>query len=154
MTSAENEGVPTGRHSVRKNFLPPRNIFFNVNLFQFFSNMETFFLYWICHNFFIEFFFLIDKSCEICQSADNEDQTLLCDSCDAEYHMYCLTPPLQRIPKGKWYCPRCFQLDMKEEDYKPGIDFVTVTFLHWSSRSQSPNIGVDRKTTTWSRLCK
>lgn len=32
---------------------------------------------------------------------------LLCDRCDAEYHTYCLEPPLEEVPEGEWYCPRC-----------------------------------------------
>ena len=45
--------------------------------------------------------------------AGDDDRTLLCDNCDKEYHMECLTPPLTAIPKGDWYCPRCERI--KEE---------------------------------------
>ncbi|CAN0454490.1 unnamed protein product [Laminaria digitata] len=31
---------------------------------------------------------------------DSPDKALLCDGCDGCYHMYCLTPPLKRAPKG------------------------------------------------------
>ena len=27
--------------------------------------------------------------CQVCRSDDNEDQLLLCDSCDKGYHTYC-----------------------------------------------------------------
>lgn len=37
----------------------------------------------------------------------DDDNVLLCDSCDSEYHTYCLDPPLVRIPDGNWYCPSC-----------------------------------------------
>ncbi|XP_076947286.1 methyl-CpG-binding domain-containing protein 9-like [Bidens hawaiensis] len=45
--------------------------------------------------------------CKICGKDENDHILLLCDRCDAEYHTYCLNPPLQRIPKSSWYCPPC-----------------------------------------------
>lgn len=33
---------------------------------------------------------------------------LLCDECNMAYHMYCLNPPLSKIPEDEdWYCPSC-----------------------------------------------
>lgn len=32
---------------------------------------------------------------------------LLCDSCDAEYHLACCTPPLKACPEGEWFCLTC-----------------------------------------------
>ncbi|CAM9972915.1 unnamed protein product, partial [Laminaria digitata] len=32
---------------------------------------------------------------------------LLCDSCDAEYHLTCCTPPLEACPEGEWFCLTC-----------------------------------------------
>ncbi len=32
---------------------------------------------------------------------------LLCDTCDAPWHMTCLDPPLYDIPEGDWHCPPC-----------------------------------------------
>ncbi|KAK3379507.1 hypothetical protein B0T24DRAFT_159959 [Lasiosphaeria ovina] len=43
--------------------------------------------------------------CPICNLADNEDVLLLCDSCDASYHTYCIG--LDRVPAGGWYCMEC-----------------------------------------------
>lgn len=45
--------------------------------------------------------------CKICGIDRDDDSVLLCDTCDAEYHKYCLNPPLARIPEGNWYCPSC-----------------------------------------------
>lgn len=38
-------------------------------------------------------------SCKICGSKENEDTQILCDECDGSYHIACLTPPLDEIPK-------------------------------------------------------
>ncbi|CAN0904355.1 Methyl-CpG-binding domain-containing protein 9 [Linum grandiflorum] len=45
--------------------------------------------------------------CKVCGVDKDDDSVLLCDTCDAEYHTYCLNPPLARIPEGNWYCPSC-----------------------------------------------
>ncbi|XVF60333.1 hypothetical protein PTKIN_Ptkin08bG0036600 [Pterospermum kingtungense] len=45
--------------------------------------------------------------CKVCGIDKDDDSVLLCDTCDAEYHTYCLNPPLARIPEGNWYCPAC-----------------------------------------------
>nr|XP_048710735.1 PHD and RING finger domain-containing protein 1 isoform X2 [Caretta caretta] len=45
--------------------------------------------------------------CEVCGRSDREDRLLLCDGCDAGYHMECLNPPLSEIPVDEWFCPAC-----------------------------------------------
>ncbi|KAG7468431.1 hypothetical protein MATL_G00142910 [Megalops atlanticus] len=45
--------------------------------------------------------------CEVCGRSDREDRLLLCDGCDAGYHMECLTPPLDAVPVEEWFCPEC-----------------------------------------------
>nr|XP_055115981.1 PHD and RING finger domain-containing protein 1 isoform X2 [Symphalangus syndactylus] len=45
--------------------------------------------------------------CEVCGRSDREDRLLLCDGCDAGYHMECLDPPLQEVPVNEWFCPEC-----------------------------------------------
>ncbi|CAM9631620.1 unnamed protein product [Pylaiella littoralis] len=52
--------------------------------------------------------FVEDGACEMC--GDNNEAKgviLLCDSCDAEYHLSCCTPPLQACPEGEWFCLTC-----------------------------------------------
>ncbi|CAL8359692.1 unnamed protein product [Lota lota] len=46
-------------------------------------------------------------TCEVCRGSDREDRLLLCDGCDAGYHMECLAPPLDAVPVEEWFCPRC-----------------------------------------------
>ncbi|MGH0148096.1 UNVERIFIED_CONTAM: hypothetical protein FKN15_011907 [Acipenser sinensis] len=45
--------------------------------------------------------------CEVCGRSDREDRLLLCDGCDAGYHMECLNPPLNAVPVEEWFCPEC-----------------------------------------------
>lgn len=52
-----------------------------------------------------------EESCRICGVDDDYDNVLLCDGCEAEYHTYCLKPPLTKVPEGKWFCPHCLALE-------------------------------------------
>lgn len=44
------------------------------------------------------------EGCRICKKDDDHANVLLCEKCDAEYHIYCLKPPLESIPDGEWFC--------------------------------------------------
>ena len=49
-------------------------------------------------------------ACTVCGSAEDEpgrNDILLCDACDAGYHMRCLQPPLEAVPPGDWFCTQC-----------------------------------------------
>ncbi|XP_069482028.1 E3 ubiquitin-protein ligase UHRF2 isoform X2 [Ambystoma mexicanum] len=47
-------------------------------------------------------------SCCLCGGKQDAHLQLLCDECNMAYHMYCLNPPLTRIPEDEdWYCPSC-----------------------------------------------
>ena len=48
-----------------------------------------------------------DTQCQVCQSPFDEHQMLLCDICNAGWHMDCLLPPLTTIPHALWKCPLC-----------------------------------------------
>ena len=43
-------------------------------------------------------------SCLVCGRADGEDTMLLCDHCNAAYHLECLVPPLTELPTDDWHC--------------------------------------------------
>lgn len=53
----------------------------------------------------------IANPCVVCKDrkGDRDRDGLLCDDCDACYHLGCLSPPLAAVPEGDWYCPRCTQ---------------------------------------------
>ncbi|TVU07513.1 hypothetical protein EJB05_40869, partial [Eragrostis curvula] len=53
----------------------------------------------------------VDQVCEQCNSGLHGDVMLLCDRCDKGWHLYCLSPPLERVPPGNWYCSDCMNSD-------------------------------------------
>ncbi|PRP76192.1 bromodomain adjacent to zinc finger domain protein 1A-like [Planoprotostelium fungivorum] len=53
--------------------------------------------------------------CQVCRETKNANKIVLCDGCDQGYHLYCLRPPLTRVPKGKWYCNTCKNKQKIEE---------------------------------------
>ncbi|KAL8224582.1 hypothetical protein R6Q57_020057 [Mikania cordata] len=61
-----------------------------------------------------------DGVCKVCGMDKDDDSVLLCDKCDSEYHMYCLDPPLARIPDGNWYCPSCMSSQPISQDDRCG----------------------------------
>jgi len=48
-----------------------------------------------------------EDPCELCGERSNPDRMLACDGCDRGFHMFCLAPPLEEIPKGDWFCADC-----------------------------------------------
>lgn len=48
-----------------------------------------------------------EESCLVCGKSDLPAETLLCDNCDNPYHLGCLLPPLESIPRGAWFCDKC-----------------------------------------------
>ncbi|KAJ7065206.1 regulator of chromosome condensation 1/beta-lactamase-inhibitor protein II, partial [Mycena amicta] len=38
---------------------------------------------------------------------DDGPEVLECEKCDAPYHLSCLTPPLESVPDGEWFCADC-----------------------------------------------
>lgn len=43
--------------------------------------------------------------CPICNETDQEESLLICDGCDANYHIHCIG--LLGIPRGDWFCMEC-----------------------------------------------
>ena len=50
-----------------------------------------------------------ESYCKMCSLGKDEDVTLMCDECNACYHMYCLTPEVTKLPSDgtDWFCPDC-----------------------------------------------
>lgn len=49
----------------------------------------------------------VETQCCICNGLDDEERMLLCDTCDAGYHIDCLDPPLTGVPRVPWHCASC-----------------------------------------------
>ncbi|KAH9513390.1 E3 ubiquitin-protein ligase uhrf1 [Bulinus truncatus] len=46
--------------------------------------------------------------CVHCGDKKDPDKTILCDECNQAFHLYCLKPPLEKVPEeDEWYCPEC-----------------------------------------------
>jgi NuA3 HAT complex component NTO1 len=48
---------------------------------------------------------VMNEPCAVCCSSGNEDDCLLCDTCDMAMHYNCVG--LSCIPAGDWSCPWC-----------------------------------------------
>lgn len=48
-----------------------------------------------------------DHHMEYCRVCKDGGDLLCCEQCPSTYHIYCLNPPLTRIPEENWICPRC-----------------------------------------------
>jgi len=48
---------------------------------------------------------VLEAPCVICKANEDEENSLLCDSCDMCMHLYCIS--LACIPDGQWICPWC-----------------------------------------------
>ncbi|NWU92487.1 PHRF1 protein, partial [Upupa epops] len=67
--------------------------------------------------------------CEVCGRSDREDRLLLCDGCDAGYHMECLNPPLSEVPVDEWFCPACAPMGVSDAADTDPISEEEVTAL-------------------------
>ena len=49
--------------------------------------------------------------CHFCRSAEpvEASRCVICDRCEAFFHLHCVTPPLNRVPKGDWLCSYCVE---------------------------------------------
>ncbi|GFR75026.1 bromodomain adjacent to zinc finger domain protein 1A [Elysia marginata] len=49
----------------------------------------------------------LETRCRLCRRKGDAEKMLLCDGCDRGHHMYCLKPPMEKVPTGDWFCPDC-----------------------------------------------
>lgn len=58
--------------------------------------------------------------CGKCGTVKDQHLLALCDTCHAYFHIYCLDPPLTRVPKktkfGGWQCSDCSERDEEEQE--------------------------------------
>ncbi|KAG0139575.1 hypothetical protein CROQUDRAFT_54507 [Cronartium quercuum f. sp. fusiforme G11] len=66
--------------------------------------------------------------CEICGSDEDDPNILLCDCCDKGYHLQCLTPALQAVPEGNWFCDACILSTGNEFGFEEGQEYNLANF--------------------------
>lgn len=76
----------------------------------------------------------LGQVCEVCNTGDNEDAILLCDGCDSGYHMYCLNPPLQAVPKSDWFCVKCLTASGRDYGFEDGSEYSLESFQKLCSK--------------------
>lgn len=58
--------------------------------------------------------------CGKCGAVKDQHLLALCDTCHSYFHIYCLDPPLTRVPKktkfGGWQCSDCSERDEEEQE--------------------------------------
>lgn len=58
--------------------------------------------------------------CAKCETVKDQHLLALCDTCNCHFHIYCLDPPLSRVPKktkfGGWQCSDCSERDEEEQE--------------------------------------
>jgi len=67
-----------------------------------------------------------DIHCQVCQSPFDKHQMLLCNICNARWHVDCLFPPLTTIQHGIWKCPLCLPRHLLPS---PRLQHSTFAFL-------------------------
>lgn len=78
----------------------------------------------------------LDQICEQCRSGLHGEVMLLCDRCNRGWHIYCLSPPLKKIPQGNWYCFECLNSDKDSFGFVPGKQFSLETFRRMADRAK------------------
>ncbi|XP_014245152.1 bromodomain adjacent to zinc finger domain protein 2B-like isoform X4 [Cimex lectularius] len=55
-----------------------------------------------------------EKNCIVCGKKVGRN-LLACEACPIAYHTDCMTPPLNKVPRGKWYCTNCASKHTKKK---------------------------------------
>ncbi|KAL0061730.1 hypothetical protein AAF712_011401 [Marasmius tenuissimus] len=50
---------------------------------------------------------LVDTTDSCVKCKKDSGDPLECDKCANPYHLQCLSPPLENVPEGEWFCPQC-----------------------------------------------
>jgi len=53
-------------------------------------------------------------SCNQCGAKSSPEKQIICDECNAIYHIWCLKTPLDTIPDEDWYCDECANTDRNQ----------------------------------------
>lgn len=82
-----------------------------------------------------------DQICEQCKSGLHGEVMLLCDRCNKGWHIYCLSPPLEKIPLGNWYCLECLNSEKDSFGFVPGKELSLEAFRRVAERAKRKMFG-------------
>lgn len=93
------------------------------------------------------------KGCVICNRNTDLSHMLICDGCEREFHMGCLSPPMKKLPQNEWYCTECmkgtdgeygFEEDFDNifslSEFKEDCDTLQDEYYHHHFLDESPNL--------------
>lgn len=83
----------------------------------------------------------LDQICEQCKSGLHGEVMLLCDRCNRGWHLYCLSPPLESVPLGNWYCLECVNSNKDTFGFVPGKRFSLEAFKRLADRGKKKWFG-------------
>lgn len=72
----------------------------------------------------IEFPQNVSPYCRVCRKKKDAERMLICDSCNGGHHTYCVKPPLDDVPIGKWFCPKCKQVPKVPKSPRKPVNVV------------------------------
>lgn len=52
---------------------------------------------------------------DVCDCCGETGNLICCDSCPTSLHFDCSDPPVIIAPEGKWFCPKCMFIRVKNE---------------------------------------
>ncbi|KAJ9550078.1 hypothetical protein OSB04_022621 [Centaurea solstitialis] len=84
---------------------------------------------------------IYNQICEQCRSGLHAEVMLLCDRCNKGWHIYCLSPPLKRVPPGNWYCSECFNSEKDSFGFVPGKQLSLEAFRRVADRAKKKWFG-------------
>lgn len=65
--------------------------------------------------------------------------------CDRGFHLFCLSPPLTKVPDGEWTCPLCKQADLDSTALRPGNLVTYKEFESHARRFKNSYFGSEAK---------
>jgi len=79
---------------------------------------------------FVFYFSKVTEMKDVCDTCGYGGHLLCCDSCPLLFHIECVVPPLKKVPRGKWFCPKCKMV----KGEKCGVDFINCWNGKWAGK--------------------
>ncbi|KAF8712585.1 hypothetical protein HU200_028338 [Digitaria exilis] len=72
----------------------------------------------------------LDGICKDCGRKADSEGRIICDRCEAVFHVSCLKPAIDDVP-AKWYCPTCNELDAAVKNNSNGKSHEDCNVCEW-----------------------